>query len=227
VCGYSEEKTLHGWHRLEEHAPFATNIQTTVEQALVGNLAPPRNVMSGKRKFTYGGRKSRPKPAESQRFGEKPGERGLRVSSEEFRQALGDRFAVGIRKQDLEQFCAALESIRLLPPSPSMAQMAEQLIAELMAPEVAGVNVIAETRLLVIDRTVDHSGPLPKVTGCDETRVLTILAAYASSQPASLETHIKMLQASGIPIKAKPLTKETVRFELYDEALDVTLGKAN
>ena len=180
-----------------------------------------------KRKFTYGGRKSRPQPAKSQRFGEKDRERGLRFSSEEFAGTLGDGFAVGIRPENLEQFHAALEAIKLKPPSLSMAKMAEQLVAELTAPEVAGVNVIAGNRLLVINRTVDHSGPLPKVTGCDETRVLTILAAFASSQPAVLETHIKMLRASGIRVKTKPLTKEIMRFEVFDESLDVGLGKAD
>ena len=108
-----------------------------------------------------------------------------------------------------------------------MAKTAEQLVAELKAPEVAGVNVLHENRLLIVNRTVDRSGSLPKVLGCDETRVLTILAAFAISEPAVLETHIKMLRASGIPIKAAPLTKETVRFEVFDELLDVALGKVN
>src|SRR2546421_1169728 len=129
-----------------------------------------------KRKFTYGGRKSSPQPVESQKFGEKDGERGLRLSSEEFRETLGDDgFAVGICHEDLERFCAALEAIKLRPPSLSMAKTAAQLVSELTAPEAAGVNAIAGNRLLIIDRAVDHSGSLPKVTGCDETRSLTIL----------------------------------------------------
>jgi len=52
-----------------------------------------------------------------------------------------------------------------------------------------------------------------------ETRVLTILAALASSQPAILETHIKMMRASGIPLKAKPLTQGNNALEVFEEAL--------
>jgi hypothetical protein len=179
---------------------------------------------SMKNKFTYGGRKSKAQP-DAQRFGEKDGERGVRISSEEFETTLGDGFAVGVRQEDLERFCAALEALSLRPPSVSMAKAAKRLIAELKTPELAGVNVIHDNRMLVIDRTVDRSGSLPKVLGCDETRVLTILAAFAISQPAVLETHINMLRASGIPVKAKPLTKETIRFEVFDELLDVGLGR--
>ena len=42
-----------------------------------------------------------------------------------------------------------------------------------------------------------------------------------------LETYFKMMRASGIPVKAKPVTKEIMRFEVFEEILDVGLGKTD
>jgi len=74
-----------------------------------------------------------PKPHahDSESFGEKDGERGLRVSSERFGAMLGDNCAVGIRQEDLERFLRSTRGHEATPAFCVHGKVAEQLVAEL------------------------------------------------------------------------------------------------
>ena len=149
---------------------------------------------------------------------------GGRLVVPSMREKLGDNFMIGVTcVTDLLQ---GLEHVKLLDPSAEMVKAIDRMVEELSTPIPgwAADGAAGGTRFLKIARTVDHiSHRLPKVTGCDETRVLALLAAVLIATPDLFVTYVSGLAKSGIVLEVDELPNGA-RLSVFGESIEVVLG---
>lgn len=153
------------------------------------------------------------------------GGKGGRFVAPSMREKLGDSFMIGITC--VADLLRGLEQVKALDPSAKMVETIDAMVDELSVPLPgwAADGAAGGTRFLKITRNVDHvSHRLPKVTGCDETRVLALLAAVLIATPDLFETYLSGLAKSGIAVQVDEIPNGA-RLSVFDESLNVVLGR--
>jgi hypothetical protein len=144
---------------------------------------------------------------------------GGRIVAPALQTTLGDNFMIAFTC--VPELLQGLAYVKALKPSTEMLAAIAAIVDELSTqPYLPGTDRL---RFLKINRTVDRSGRL-KVTGCDEPRVLAVLAAILVSMPDTFEVYLTGLAKSGIHVKVS-MRGNSARLSVFDETLNVVFGR--
>jgi hypothetical protein len=126
-------------------------------------------------------------------------------------EVLGSDFAVAIPSTNINALIEGLRSVAALQPSAQMTEEANRLIELLQTEprwardaELLGNDEVVAIR---IQRKLKWKANRAKVSGCNGLRLLTWLAALASTTTMLpyLQGSIFSIKQSGIPIKVRPI----------------------